>query len=75
VLGTLFLLARNALAVPVFMMSLIGVVIKDFQNFALSNGLELVGSPASLAFTFVIFLVALGLYLYSTAMKKRAVLR
>jgi len=74
VLGTVLLLMRKTWAVPVFLVSFVAMVITAFHNFVLSNGLEVMGDPFALAFTAVIFLVSLGLYLYSRAMAQRGVL-
>lgn len=75
VLGALLLLLRKRLAVWVFLISFAGLVITTFQNYVLSNGLEIFADAGSQAFTAVIFLIALGLLLYARAMSKRGVLR
>jgi len=75
VLGAILLLLRKAIAVPVFLVSLIAMVITTIHNYALSNGLEVIGDTFSLVFSAAIFLVSLGLYLYSRAMKQRGVLK
>ena len=74
VLGSLLLLLRKTLAVWVFLASLIGVVLTTFQNYVLSNGMEVMGGPGAAVFTAVIFFVAVGLYLYARAMTTRSVL-
>lgn len=74
VLGSLLLLLRKQIAVWVFLASLVGVALTTFQNYVLSNGMEVIGGPASVAFTAVIFLIALALLLYARAMRKRGVL-
>jgi hypothetical protein len=73
VLGSLLLLLRKQLAAWAFLASIAGVVLTAFQNYVLSNGLE-VGGGGSLAFTTVIFVVAVGLYIYARAMAKQRVL-
>ncbi|MGA9574261.1 MAG: hypothetical protein WBS20_09975 [Lysobacterales bacterium] len=75
VLGTLLLLLRKGFAVPVFLVSLIAMVLTAIHNYGLSNGLEVIGDTFSLVFTAIIFLASLGLYLYSRAMKQRGVLK
>jgi hypothetical protein len=75
VLGSILLLLRKAITVPVFLVSLIAMVITAIHNYILSNGMEVIGDTFSLVFTAVIFLVSLGLYLYSRAMKQRGVLK
>jgi hypothetical protein len=74
ILGCILLLMRKGLAVPVFLVSWLAMVVTSFQNFVLSNGLEIMGDPFSLVFTAVIFLVALALFLYARAMRSRGVL-
>ena len=74
VLGSLLLLLRKAIAAWVFLASLIGVVLTTFQNYVLSNGMEVMGGPGSVVFTAVIFFIAVGLYLYARAMTTRRVL-
>lgn len=73
VLGSILLLMRKRLAVPVFMVSFASMVITAIYNFGLSDGMEVMGTTG-LVFTLVIFFVALGLVLYSRAMRIRDVL-
>jgi hypothetical protein len=74
VLGALLLLLRRRLAVWVFLASLVSMVVTTFRNYVLSNGLAIFRDAGSLGFTAVIFLIALGLFLYARAMHKRGVL-
>jgi hypothetical protein len=74
VLGALLLLLRRRLAVWVLLASLVAMVVTTFQNYVLSNGLEVFADAGSKVFTAVIFVVALGLFLYARAMHKRGVL-
>ena len=74
VLGALLLLVRRRHAVWVFLASLIAMVITTFQNYVLSNGMEVIGDAFSLGFTAAIFLFALALFLYARAMRKRKIL-
>lgn len=73
VLGAVFLLLRMRIAVQVFLASFIAMLLTAIQNYVLSNGLEVIGDTFSLVFTALIFLVALGLYLYARAMQTRGV--
>ena len=75
VAASIILLFRKVVAVPIFLVSLIAMAITTFQNYVLSNGLEVIGDTFSLVFTALIFLAALGLYLYARAMKQRGVLK
>ncbi len=60
VLGSILLLMRKSLALPVFIASLVAMVLTTFQNYVLSNGLEVSGT-GGLAFSAVIFMVAVAL--------------
>ena len=73
VLGSILLLLRKQLAVPVFLVSFVSMVITAIYNFGLSEGMEVMGIGGFI-FTVVIFFIALGLWLYSGAMKTRGVL-
>ena len=73
VLGSILLLLRRSLAVSVFMVSFASMFITAIQNYVFSNALEVSGM-FGLIFSVVIFLVALGLILYSRAMRERGVL-
>lgn len=74
VLGAVFLLLRKSLAVWIFLISFLAMLITTFRNYVLSNGMEVSGDAFSLIFTAVIFVIALGLYLYSVLMQRRGVL-
>ena len=73
-LGSILLLLRRSLAVAVFALAILGLAVSSIYNFVLSNGLEVMGSEAAY-FTAVIWVIALFLYFYSSAMSKRGVLR
>ena len=73
VLGSILLLMRKRLAVPVFMASFVSMVITAIYNFGFSSGMDVMGSTG-LGFTVVIFFVALGLWLYARAMHVRGVI-
>ena len=75
VLGAVLLLMRRRLAVPVFLVSLIAMVVTTVHNFLLSNGLEIFTDTASRIFTAVIFVVAVALYLYAKSLADKGVLR
>lgn len=74
-LGALLLLMRRGLAQPVFLVSLLATLAAMVQNYVLSNGLEVMGSAGQLAFTALIVIVAIALFLYAKAMRARRVLR
>ena len=50
------------------------MVITTFHNYVLSDGFEVSGDAFSLAFTAVIFLAAVALFVYARAMHERGVL-
>jgi len=74
VLGAVLLLLRRRLAVGVFLVSLIAMVITTVHNYVLSDGAKIFADAGSQAFTAVIFVIAVALYLYARAMGKRGVL-
>jgi ABC-type xylose transport system permease subunit len=74
VLGSVLLLLRRRLAVPVFLVSLVGMVVTTFHNWLLSNAFELFSDTFSRVFTVVIIVITVGLYFYARAMEQRGVL-
>ncbi|MCM2310851.1 MAG: hypothetical protein NDI84_05555, partial [Steroidobacteraceae bacterium] len=64
----------KAWAVWLFGVSIVAMMITGIYNFALSEGIALMGTGA-LAFTAVIWIVAFGLFFYARAMAQRGVLR
>ena len=74
VLGAILLLLRKKLAAGVFLVSFLAMVVTTIYNYGLSDGMEVMGDPGALAFSAVIFVVALLLYLYARAMRNRGVL-
>ena len=74
VVGAIFLLLKKKVAVWIFLASFLAMCVTSFQNYVLSNGLEVIGDTFSLVFSAVIFLIALGLYLYSRALERKGVL-
>ena len=74
VLGSLLLLLRQGRAVPVFAVSLAGMAVTFLHNYALSDGVRIMGSGA-LVFSAVIFSVGTTLLVYAVFMKKAQVLR
>lgn len=73
VVGTLLLLLRKRHAVPVLLASFLAMMVTAVHNFFLSNGLEVM-SAVDLMFSGLIFVIALGLWLYARAMARRGVL-
>jgi hypothetical protein len=73
VLGSLLLLLRKRAAVPVLLVSFLAMIITSIHNLLLSNGLEVMGG-VGLIFSALIFVFALGLWLYARSMAQRGVL-
>jgi hypothetical protein len=74
VLGSVLLLMRRRLAVWIFLISLVAMVLTTLYNYVLSSGLDVFPDAGSKVLTAVIFLVALGLFLYARAMSRRGLL-
>lgn len=73
VAGTILLLLRKRLAVHALMASFLAMVVTSIHNFGLSNGAEVMGG-IGLVFSVLIFVFALGLWLYARAMAERGAL-
>ncbi len=74
VLGSLLLLLRQTRAVLVFAVSLGGMAITFVHNYALSDGIRIMGGGA-VVFSTVIFTVGVALLLYARFLAKAQVLR
>ena len=73
-IGTLLVMFRSKLAVPVFAVSLIGLIGTTIQNYGMSAAFEIMGMGAAI-FTCVIFSVAVFLLIYSIRMANAKVLK
>ena len=73
VLASLFLLLRKAWAVPLFALSLVGIILQDLHAFVLSNGLEVWGTEGILL-PAIIIVVAIALLMFSRNAKQRRLL-
>lgn len=73
VLGALLLLLRKRLATSVLLVSFFAMIVTSIHNFFMADGLAVMG-PAGLAFSLMIFLAALGLWIYARVMSKRGIL-
>lgn len=73
VLGAVLLLLKKRLAAPVFLVSFLAMIATSIHNFLLSDGLAVMGG-AAVAFSGLIFAIALGLWLYARAMAGKGVL-
>jgi len=73
VLGALLLLLRKSLAVPALLVSLVAMIVTAIHNLLSADGLYATGGSAP-AFVLLIFVFALGLWLYARSMRARGVL-
>jgi hypothetical protein len=71
--GSIALLLRKAWAVWAFGISIAGMVLTTIHNFVLTDGAALMG-PGAIAFSAVIWVIALFLFFYARAMRTRGVL-
>lgn len=71
--GSIALLLRKSWAVWSFGVSIAGLVCTTLYNFVLTDGAAIMGSDA-VAFTAIIWAIALFLFFYARAMAKRGVL-
>ncbi|MBA2709588.1 MAG: hypothetical protein H0U57_03225 [Tatlockia sp.] len=74
VIGSILLLLRKRDAIWVFLFSFVAALLTTFNNYVLSNGMQVMGDTFSLVMTAIILLVALGLYLYASVMQRRGLL-
>lgn len=72
-LGAVLVLSRRRLAAPALLVSLLAMSVTAIHNLASDGGLYETGGTSP-AFVLLIFVIALGLWLYSRAMGRRGVL-
>lgn len=73
-LGSVLLLLARRLATPVFLVSLIAMILTTVYSYGFSNGLEVMGGVGPALFSAVIFVISVLLWLYARAMGRRGVL-
>lgn len=64
-LASVLLILRKRLARDIFLFVIATMLLTMFHNFALSNGLEVVGDPVSLLFTGLVIVISVLLYWYA----------
>jgi hypothetical protein len=70
VLGSLFLLLRKAWAVPMFVLSLVAVIVQDIDAFVLRDGFSVVGVNGIIIPSMVV-VIAIALLFYARGTKER----
>ncbi len=73
--GSLLLLLRRRLAVVVNLVVLVAMTLTFTHNYLLSDGMRIMGGGGALAFTAIIVVIGVFLYVYARAMVRRGVLR
>ncbi|MGX5202476.1 hypothetical protein [Aliikangiella sp. IMCC44632] len=68
-LGCIALLIGNAFAVPLFIISLIGVLAQNYHSFFMSNTFEVMGNSA-MVMPILVILIAIYLVVYSLKLRK-----
>ncbi|MGI9270781.1 MAG: hypothetical protein ACR2QT_03335 [Woeseiaceae bacterium] len=69
-LGSLFLLLRKSWAVPMFILSLLAIIVQDIDAFVMRNAFSIVGINGIIIPTMV-FVIGVALLMYSRATKAR----
>ncbi len=75
VLGSLALLLRKSLATHLFLSSFICIILTDIHNFALANGLRVMGGAGALTISTIVLVIGALIWVYARAMRKRGVLK
>ena len=70
VLGCAFLLMRKIWAVPMFVISLLGIVVQDIHAFAIADGIAVWGAGAAVL-PLVVLVIGVGLILYSRVAREK----
>lgn len=73
-LGSIALLLRKRWAVPLFAISLLGLIVTSIYSLFFSNGMEIMGTGGTI-FSAVIFVILVLLLIYARRMSARGVLR
>lgn len=75
VVGCFLLLLRRKIATPVLFVSWACMTFTAVRNYGFSDGMKVIGDPFSIAFSVVIFLIALALALYARSLTKIGALK
>lgn len=74
-LGSVLLLLRKRAAVWAFLASLIAVIVTNIYSYGFGDAMAVSGDTFSLVLSAAIFIIALFLLLYASAMNSRGILR
>ena len=74
VLGSVLTLFKKKPSVPVFLISIAGLIVTTVHNYGLSNGYEIMGGVNALIFTGFIYITTFGLYFYARTMTDKGIL-
>ena len=73
-LGSLFLLLRKSWAVPMFVLSLVAIIVQDVDAFVMRDAFSIVGVNG-IIIPSMVFVIAIAILLYSRTTKARGWLR
>ena len=73
-LGSLFLLLRKSWAVPMFVLSLLAIIVQDVDAFVMRDAFSIVGVNG-IIIPSMVFVIAIAILLYSRTTKARGWLR
>ncbi|HHP7238857.1 hypothetical protein [Longibacter sp.] len=74
VAGSVGLLLKKAWAEWAFGISIVGLVGTSIYTMVLTDGTAIMGGPSVMIFSIVLWLITIGLYVYSRAMARKGVL-
>ncbi len=72
-LASAFLLFRKALAIPLYILSLAGVLVQNVHGFILANGLEVFG-PTAVILPAAVIIIGIALIFYSRNAKAKGLI-
>ncbi len=73
VLGSLMLLFRKAIAVQLFVLSLVGILVQNVNSWIVADGLAVFG-PGGAVLSAIVVVIAVGLVIYSNKAKASGLL-
>ena len=74
-IGSLLLLMRRRLSVPIYLISLIGTLVSMLQMYVLSDGMKYMGDGMNMLFTVAIIAISIFLYFYARRCGRVGILR